>query len=306
MDAATLDQLTIALDPAAQVMLAGAIVAMMFAIALGLKTEHFAFLRTSPKQYWGGLAAQIIGLPAITLMLAAVIAPPPSIALGMIVVAACPGGNISNFMTWAARGDTAYSVSLTAGSSIIAAIWTPAAILLWSELYPPTASLLEAIHFDRISFIIQTTLMLAAPLALGMLAAHYRPVIAEKIRKPLALFGAGVLGYVIIDGVIGFWPLIVSGWALILIPVALHNASAFALGAASGWLLSAPQARRRSLTFEVGIQNAGLAVVLLLSQLQGLGGAAAIAAAWGVWHFFSGGVMIAFFRYLDWRKAKRP
>jgi len=304
MDAATLDQLTIALDPAAQALLAGAIVTMMFAIALGLKPAHFSFLRTAPKLFWGGLAAQIIALPVMTLALIAILAPPPSIALGMIVVAACPGGNVSNFMTFAARGDTAYSVSLTAGSSVIAAFWTPLAILLWSSLYPPTADLLETINFERRSFILQTTLLLAAPLAAGMAAAHYRPNIADKVRGPLALFGGGVLAYVIIDGVIGFWPVIAAGWALILIPVSLHNASAFALGVATGRLLSASAPRRRSLTFEVGIQNAGLAVVLLLSQLQGLGGAAAVAGAWGVWHFFSGGAMIVFYRYLDRRKAR--
>lgn len=304
MNAQTLDQLTIALDPAAQALLAGAIVIMMFAIALGLKPEHFGFLRTHKRLFFGGLAAQLIGLPLMTIALAAILSPAPSIALGMIVVAACPGGNVSNFMTWSARGDTAYSVSLTAGSSIVAAVWTPAAILLWSEAYPPTADLLDTIEFDRISFVTQTTVMLAAPLGLGMAAARYFPNAAEKIRKPLALFGGAILAVVIIDGVLDFWPVIVAGWALIYVPVAIHNASAFALGAAAGRLLGANAARRRSLTFEVGIQNAGLAVVLLLAQLKGLGGAAAIAAAWGVWHFFSGGVMIALFRTLDARKAE--
>ncbi len=303
MNAESLDQLTIALDPAAQAMLAAAIIIMMFAIALGLKPDHFTFLRNEPKLFWGGLSAQLIGLPLITIVLAALLAPPPSIALGMIVVAACPGGNVSNFMTWGARGDTAYSVSLTAGSSIIAAFWTPAAILLWSGIYPPTAELLDTIEFSRISFILQTTVMLAAPLILGMLAARYFPAAAGKIRKPLALFGAGVLAVVIVQGVVDFWPILIPGWALILIPVAAHNAAAFALGAGAGRLLGAAPARRRSLTFEVGIQNAGLAVVLLLAQLKGLGGAAAIAAVWGVWHFFSGGIMIALFRYLDRRKA---
>ncbi|WP_425409620.1 bile acid:sodium symporter family protein [Hyphococcus sp.] len=305
MNAETLDQLTIALDPAAQIMLAGAIVVMMFAIALGLKPEHFGFLRTHKKLFFGGLAAQLVALPVMTIALAAILSPPPSIALGMIVVAACPGGNVSNFMTWGARGDTAYSVSLTAGSSVVAALWTPAAILLWSQLYAPTASLLDTIAFNRLSFILQTTAMLAAPLALGMAAARYFPKAAEKFRKPLALFGGGVLAFVIIDGVMDFWPLLVEGWTLIAIPVIAHNACAFALGAGAGRLLGANDARRRSLTFEVGIQNAGLAVVLLLAQLNGLGGAAAIAAAWGVWHFFSGGVMIALFRTLDARKTRQ-
>jgi bile acid:Na+ symporter, BASS family len=303
MNATTLDQLTIALGPEAQLLLAGAIVTMMFAIALGLKPEHFSFLKAKPKLFWGGLAAQLIALPAMTILLVMALSLPPSIALGMIVVAACPGGNVSNFMTYAARGDAAYSVSLTAGSSVVAAFWTPAAILFWSALYPPTADLLQSIDFNRVTFVLQTTLMLAAPLALGMVAAHFWPGAAEKIRKPLAWVGAGVLAFVIIDGVLEFWSVLVAGWALILIPVAAHNAAAFALGAGAGRVLGADKARRRTLTFEVGIQNAGLAVVLLLAQLKGLGGAAAIAAAWGVWHFFSGGAMIAFFRYRD-RKEK--
>ena len=304
MDAAALDQLTIVLDGQARSLLAGAIVAMMFAIALGLRPEHFAFLRTNSKLFWGGLTAQLVGLPAMTIALVAILSPTPTIALGMIVVAACPGGNVSNFMTYASRGDTAYSVSLTAGSSVVAALWTPAAILFWSSLYPPTADLLQSIEFNRLSFVLQTTLMLAAPIAFGMIAAYFRPTLAERIRKPLALVGAGVLGFVIIEGVIEFFPVLKNAWALILIPVALHNAAAFALGAGAGHILRAPPPARRSLAFEVGIQNAGLAVVLLLAQMQGLGGAAAIAAAWGVWHFISGGAMVALYRLLDSKETR--
>ena len=304
MDAQALNQLTIALDPSLQLMLAAAIVIMMFAIALGLRPEHFSFLRSDPKLFFGGLAAQLIALPALTIALATILQPAPSIALGMIVVAACPGGNVSNFMTYAARGDTAYSVSLTAGSSVIAALWTPASILLWSELYAPTADLLETIEFNRLSFILQTTFMLAAPLGLGMTTAFFRPNIAEKLRKPLARFGAAIMAFVIIRGTIDFWPILIGAWAIIMIPVIAHNAAAFALGAAAGRILSASSPQQRSLTFEVGIQNAGLAVVLLIAQLKGMGGAAAIAAVWGVWHFFSGGAMIAFYRYLDRRKVK--
>lgn len=299
----TLDALTIVLDPMAQRMLAGAIMIMMFAIALGLKPDHFRFLKSQPRLFFGGLAAQLIALPAVTLALAFIMNPAPSVALGMIVIAACPGGNVSNFMTWAARGSVAYSVSLTAGSSVIAALWTPAAILFWSGLFPPTADLLQSIDFNRAGFVAQTTLMLAAPLAAGMAAAHLRARLAERLRKPLALFGAGILAWVIFVGTIDFLPILLPGWALILIPVALHNAAAFATGALSGRLLGAAPDLRRTLTFEVGVQNAGLAVVLLLAQMQGIGGAAAIAAVWGVWHFASGGFMVLLFRLIDKRKA---
>ena len=299
-----LDQLDFALSPSAQGILAGSIMLMMFAIALGLRRDQFAFLRAEPRFFWGGLSAQIIGLPLATILLCTLIQPPPSVALGMIVVAACPGGNVSNFMTYASRGDVAYSVSLTAASSLVAALWTPAAILLWSALYPPTAGLLQTIEFDRGAFILQTTLLLAAPLTVGMVAGHKWPAFAKHFRKPLALFGGGMMAFVIIHSVIGTWPELIANWRAILEPIALHNALAFALGFGAAAALRASAARERTLTFEVGIQNAGLAVVLLLSQLNGLGGAAVIAGAWGVWHFFSGGAMIVLFRTLDARKAK--
>lgn len=303
MDPQTLDSLVITLDTRSQLLLAAAIIIMMFAIALGLHRSDFHFLKTNHRLFFGGLAAQIVALPAATLALAAVLQPSPSIALGMIVVAACPGGNVSNFMTYAARGDTAYSVSLTAGSSIIAAIWTPAAILLWSSIYPPTANLLQTIDFNRTSFVAQTTIMLAAPLGAGMAMRVWRTDIADRLRKPLALFGACLMGFVIIKGTFDFLPILIGGWALIMTPVIAHNSLAFGLGALAGKVLPSTVAQSRSLTFEVGIQNAGLAVVLLLAQLKGLGGAAAIAAVWGVWHFFSGGAMVLFYRWLDRRKV---
>lgn len=304
MDSETLAPLVIALSPHAQSLLAGAIVVMMFAIALGLRPTHFAFLKTRPLLFVGGLTAQLIALPIMTLILALAISPAPSIALGMIVVAACPGGAVSNFMSFAARGDTAYSVSLTAGSSVIAALWTPAAILFWSGLYPPTDQLLQSIDFDRASFIAQTTALLAAPLAAGMAAAHFRPGLAQYLQRPLAWLGASVLCYVIIRGLADHWSTLTNNWLIIIAPVAIHNAAAFALGAIAGRLLPANRAQRRALTFEVGIQNAGLAMVLLLAQLNSLGAAAAIAAAWGIWHFMSGGLMIAAYRFRDFQESR--
>lgn len=295
----SLDALKIGLDPALQSGLAVALFMMMTAVALGLRPDHFSFLKRDPLLYFGGLATQLVALPALTILLANLMSPPPSVALGMIVVAACPGGNVSNFMTWSARGDVAYSVSLTAGSSVVAALWTPLAIVFWSNLYPPTADLLNDIAFNRAGFIAQTVLLLGAPLAIGMAVGLKAPGVAARLQKPLGAVGAAMLAVIIIIGTIDFWPVLIGAWRLFVAPVITHNAAAFALGAGAGLLLARTKARRRTLTFEVGIQNTGLAIVLLLSQLDGLGGAAAVAASWGVWHFVSGGLMIALYRGLD-------
>ena len=304
MDAAALDQILIPVNPFGQAVLAVALIIIMFAVALGLKLEHFAFMRKSPRFFVGGLLFQLVGLPVATLALILLLSPPASIALGMIVVAACPGGNVSNMMTWAARGDVAYSVSLTAGSSVIAALWTPTAILFWSGIYAPTASLLDTIAFNRLGFVAQTTLMLVLPLTAGMAISHYRPALAKQIRKPAATSGGSLLAFCVIVGTAQNYSLLAPALSLIAVPIVLHNALAFALGTIAGVVLQAPNAKRRTLTFEIGIQNTGLALVLLIAQLQGLSGAVAIAALWGIWHFFSGGAMIALYRYLDRNEAR--
>ncbi|MEL7489031.1 MAG: bile acid:sodium symporter, partial [Pseudomonadota bacterium] len=246
MDAASLDALRIALDPTSQGLIAIALFLIMFSVALGLTVSDFKAVLTEPLLYGGGVAAQTLGLPLLTLGLVFIMQPPASIALGMIVIAACPGGNVSNMMTYFGRGDTALSVSLTATSSVIAALVTPTSILLWSSLYPPTAALLSSINFDALSFVAQTTALLAVPLSLGMALARWRPTLAARLQKPGAAIGAGALGIVVVTGTWDIFPLIISAWALIGPPVFVHNAAAFALGALVGRALSAPVAARRA------------------------------------------------------------
>lgn len=305
MDASALDQLHIALDPVGQAGIALSLIFIVFGVALGLRTSDFVILRTAPVLFFGGVASQIVVLPLATFLLVLAIAPPPSIALGMMVVASCPGGASSNFLTFLARGNVAYSVSLTATSSIAAALLTPALILFWSDLYGPTAALLETIDLDPVSFLIQTTILLALPLVAGMAVAHFRPGVADRFRRHIARAGVAILAGVIVYGSWNLLPLLFEALPLIAPIAILHNAVAFACGAAAGRLLKADVATRRALTFEVGIQNSGLALVILLAQLQGLGGAAAIAAVWGVWHLVAGGLIVLLYRQID-RREGRP
>lgn len=298
-----LDSLHIALDPLGQAGIALSLIFIVFGVALGLRTSDFIFLRTAPVLFFGGVASQIVVLPLVTFLLVLILAPPPSIALGMMVVASCPGGASSNFLTFLARGNVAYSVSLTATSSIAAALLTPALILFWSSLYAPTAALLDTIEVNPLSFLIQTTILLALPLVAGMTVAHFRPGLADRYRKHIARAGVAILAGVIVYGTWSLLPRLFAALPLIAPIAILHNAVAFACGAAAGRLLGADGPTRRALTFEVGIQNSGLALVILIGQLAGLGGAAAIAAAWGVWHLIAGGIIVLLFRRLDRREG---
>lgn len=299
MNATDIDSIQLDLGTSSEVIMMLMLSLMMFAVALGLRKEHFAFFKTNPKVYFAGVLAQTIGLPALTVLLCIIVKPQPSIALGMILIACCPGGNTSNLLSLFGRADTALSVSLTATSSVAAAILTPVSILFWSGLYPPTAALLTEINLDTVSFLIQTLIILALPLFLGMGLGALAPTLAAKLQKPLAAIAGIGLALIIIGALIKFGPILFDIGLWILGLVILHNGLAFLLGFLSGVAAKANVRQRRALTFEVGIQNSGLGIVILLTQLGGLGGAAAIAGLWGTWHIVGGLILVGLFQYND-------
>jgi len=299
VDTETLDSLRIVLDPLGQAGVVIALMLVMFGVALGLRVKDFRILAAQPSLYIGGVFAQVLVLPLVTFGLIHVISPPPSIALGMIVVACCPGGSVSNLLTYLSRGDVAVSVALTATSSMLAAFLTPVSTLFWAQAYAPTAKLLASLEVSPLLFIGQTTLLLAIPLAAGMIVAARAPDVAMRIRKRTTLTGAAVLGGTIIYGIVYFYPILWPAVGLLASVTIIHNTVAFATGATIGWVLSRQSAVRRALTFEIGIQNSGLALIILLAQLKGVGGAAAIAAVWGVWHLIAGGLLVIGYTVFD-------
>lgn len=273
-----------------------ALFAMMLAVALNLRLSSFSFLASNPKPFIVGVVGQLIILPLLTLALCFVLKPAPSVALGMILVASCPGGNVSNMLVLLARGNIALSVSLTASSSVVAALITPFAILFWSNLYPPTSDLLEQIDFNSAFFLLQTITILALPLAIGMLINHHKPGLADRLRRPASILGGSLLLLIIVVALIRYWSEFLSLGIALLSLVAIHNGLAFLSGYSLARLSSLRAVDRRAITFEVGIQNSGLAIVILLTQLAGLGGAAAVAGLWGTWHIVAGLVLVILFR----------
>lgn len=294
-----IDDFAFELGQASEIGLALSLAIMMFSVALGLKPSSFAFLRSAPRAFLIGISGQLLALPIITIALCVLIQPMPSVALGMILVACCPGGNVSNMLVLLARGNTALSVSLTASSSLAAAFITPAAVLFWSGLYPPTAELLGQIDFDAISFLIQTSIVLVLPLAIGITVNIYGPRLANAIRQPLVWLSSVTLLVLILVGGARYWSEFVSIGVGLLGLVMLHNGLAFMVGNILARLGGLSIADRRSLTYEIGIQNAGLGIVILLTQMGGFGGAAIVAGLWGTWHIIAGLILVMAFRIAD-------
>ncbi|NNC37569.1 MAG: bile acid:sodium symporter family protein [Acidimicrobiales bacterium] len=302
--AALLDQTNIELGDGGSLFLSFVLAMMIFAVALGLRPSNFAFFKKDPKHFLAGAFAQLLGLPLLTLILVHILDPAPSLALGMILVSCCPGGNVSNIMALFARANTALSVSMTATSSLAAAFLTPISILFWSSLYAPTNNLLTTIDFNPVNFLIQSMFILALPICAGMLIAWKYPRHAMRLQKPLAMISGGALILIIVATFYQFRHLVPQFGALIVPLVMIHNLAAFALGYTSGLVTKADIPTRRALTIEVGIQNSGLGFVLLVTQLAGLGGAAAITAFWGLWHIVAGLTIVGLFRYSDKRTGR--
>lgn len=278
-----------------------ALALVMFAVALGMKFSDFGELTKKPLAVLVGILSQWLLLPMLTLVLIYLLQPPRGIALGMILVACCPGGNVSNFFTLIAGGNVGLSVSLTGFSSLFAAVLTPLSFALWSGLLPET----EALSSFSLSFsdlILTLLLILALPLAVGAALKHYFPGAASYLAAPMLFAGIAILalfiGFAIWKNRLAF----VDHLDKVVIIVALHNAAAFAgaLGFSRMFRLSVRDSR--TISIETGIQNSGLALVIIFGFFDGNGSMAVVAAWWGVWHLIAGG----FLSYLFARMKSVP
>ncbi|OAN92705.1 bile acid:sodium symporter family protein [Sulfitobacter geojensis] len=261
---------------------------VMFSIAIDLKPSDFKILAKAPKPLIVGLLSQFVVLPVLTFLLVLVAQPQASVALGLILVAACPGGNISNFITHRAGGNSALSVSMTAFATVGAIVLTPLNIAFWGSLYGPSAEILRATTIDPVSIAITISLMLILPLILGVMLNTRRPDITAKIRGPLQWVSMAVfIGFVAI-ALATNWTLFLAFAGGIAGLVIVHNALGLVGGYATASLAGLSPFDRRAVTIETGIQNSGLGLVLIFGFFGGLGGMAIVAAFWGVWHAISG------------------
>jgi len=299
MNISNIDEIRFELSSSSEIALSVSLAVMMFAVALSLKMEHFRFFKENPKVYFTGVISQIIFLPALTVILCYLTNPHPSVALGMILISCCPGGNVSNLLSMFGRANTALSISLTATSSLAAAFITPLSIIFWCGLYSPTQNLLSEITFDKLNFLFNTFLILALPLLIGVSLLYLFPKFAKKIYNSVSLISAICLLLIIVFAFIEYFEVFLQIGISIIVLIIVHNTLAFLLGYISGLTINASKASVRSLTFEIGIQNSGLGIVILLTQLDGIGGAGIVAGLWGIWHIIAGLILVGFFRWKD-------
>lgn len=297
-----LDEVQIQFDNDGLMVMNIALAVVMFGVALGITLNDFKNLFKQPKLVLLGILSQFILLPLITYIIVILIKPHPSIALGMIMVAACPGGNISNFMTHLARGNTALSVSLTAFATFLAMFMTPFNFQFYGNLYEPTSLILKTVELDPWELVKLVILILGIPLVLGMAMRSKFPKLSElmsKILKPIS-----ILVFIAIV-IVAFWNNldIFNDYVHHVLTIGIsHNIIAILLGFTVARLFKLSFKNQKTLAIETGIQNSGLGLLLIFTFFNGLGGMALIAAFWGIWHIISGLILASFWS----RKGKIP
>ncbi|HAF27851.1 MAG TPA: symporter [Bacteroidales bacterium] len=289
-----LDEIRLNFNPQGLFFLNITLAFVMFGVALELKTERFKKVFLNPKPAIVGITAQFIILPLLTLGLVLALNPAPSIALGMILVAACPGGNISNFMTSLAKGNTELSVTLTAVADFSALVMTPFNFAFWGAVYAAIYSkgsgLIIPIEIDPVEMFKTMIILLGIPLTIGMLFAYKFPKVTSKIVKPIKIASIVIFAAYVIAALSLNWGYFLKYVHLIFLIVLIHNALALTTGFSLAKIFKLSRNNIRTITIETGIQNSGLALVLIFNPklFNGLGGMAFIAALWGIWHIISG------------------
>ncbi len=261
---------------------------IMFGIALDLSLDKFKAVLLTPKKLIAGLLSQLVLLPLFTFILILIFKPQASVALGMILVASCPGGNISNFISSLARANVELSISLTSITSVMSLIFTPLNFSVYANLYEPSQAILREIHLDWLEVVQTIGLIIIIPIIIGFIVKTKFPKLAAKLSKPLELISMLLFLLIVVGALITNLDYFMECVAAVFLLVLLHNSGALAIGYSMALLFGLTFKDRKSLAIETGIQNSGLGLLIIFSYFNGLGGMAIITAWWGIWHIVSG------------------
>ena len=295
-----IDDIKINFDSSGLWVLNIAIGIIMFGVALGITIDDFKRLFKNPKIVFVGVLSQFILLPAATFLAIIIIKPHPSFALGMMMIAACPGGNVSNFFSKMAGGNAALSVSLTAFATLICIFMTPFNLHFWGSLYEPTNLILQTVELNPYDLFKLVLLILGIPLICGMLIKHYHSEMASKIEKVLKPLSMLVFIALIFIAFSQNLDIFMNYIHLVLFLVIFHNIFAFIIGYYTAKSFGLDKKDMKTIAMETGIQNGGLGLLLIFGFFEGLGGMALLAAFWGIWDVFSGMALAAY-----WGRKKK-
>ena len=288
------EQIAINFDPNSRMALNFLLAFIMFGVALDLQWSDISRAFRRPKSTMFGLVSQFVLMPALTFAIAYLWNPLPGLALGMFLVAACPGGTVSNFMSSMAKADLGLSVTLTAISTLLCLFFTPFNFELWSGLYPGTEDLLKSVKLDAFELFQTVFLFLILPVFVGMLVRAKKPVLTMKMMKPIKWISMLIFVAFVAMAFIKNMDNFIKYAQLVFGLVVIHNLASFLLGYLVGRVGKLGEPASRSIAIETGIQNSGLGLIICFNFFPEVGEMALLCATWGIWHIISGMTLSAF------------
>ena len=269
---------------------------VMFGMGMTLKLDDFKIVFTKPKAVICGIFEQFIIMPGLAWILCMVFQLPTELAVGVILVGCCPGGTSSNVMTYLAKGDVALSVGMTACTTIMAPVVTPALVLLIAG---------ESIDVSYVSMLISIVQVVLVPIILGFLINRFLSKVGEVCGKILPLVSAIAISLIIMAVVAANASKLMTSGLLVVAVVILHNLCGYGIGYGAAKLLGLNPEQMRTISIEVGMQNSGLATSLATVHFAAMPMAAVPGTVFSVWHNISGAVYANILaRTADVAKAK--
>jgi BASS family bile acid:Na+ symporter len=279
------------------VLLPLALAIVMLGLGLSLTVADFARIGRQPKAVVIALALQLLVLPALCFGLVLVFDLPPLLAVGMLLLAASPGGTTANLFSHLFRGDVALNISLTAVNSPVAVVTLPVVTNLAIGFFDPADSATLGLQFGKTAQVFAVVLV---PVAIGMLIRQRQPAFAERMDKPVRILSAVVLGLVIIGTMVAERENVAGYVRDVGLPVLLFCLAGLALGFVVPRALGVVERQAIASAFEIGVHNATLAIAVAISVLGSVE-MAVPAAVYGVLMF----PVAAIFGWAITRTARR-
>jgi len=268
---------------------------IMLTMGMTLSTDDFRILASRPWDIAIGAVAQYALMPLIAFTLAHLCGLPRGVAVGLILVGVCPGGVSSNIMSFLCKGDVAFSVGMTTVTTLLAPVMTPFLMRVLAG---------ELVEIDAMGMFRSVALVTLAPVAVGFALNRFFGARAGFRRTMQVMPGVAVLGLAcIVGGVVSAQGArFATSGVLVFVAVLSHNVLGYAAGYGVGVLARFTRPKRRTVSIEVGMQNAGLATVLATGHFPALPEAAVVAAVSCMWHSISGAFLAGLFNALEKRR----
>lgn len=263
---------------------------IMFGMGMTLTVKDFGEVFRQPKSVLIGVLSQFIVMPLIAYGLAKGFNLPAEIAIGVILVGACPGGTASNVMTFLAKGNTALSVAVTSISTLLAPILTPAIIYVLAS---------EWLEVSAASMFMSVVKIVLLPIILGLIVQFFLKEQTKKSAEVMPLVSVIAIVMIVAAVVAGSKEKIIESGLLIFAVVILHNGLGYLFGFLIAKVFKLDYSDQKAISIEVGMQNSGLGAALAAAHFSPV--AAVPSAIFSFWHNISGPLLATFWA----RKANK-